>query len=817
MMAAIVAAISFFSSAFGKDSSRIAWLSLGRWSYYVHSLAVVGIIVLLFWLISAHYWEYQYVWQHSSRDLPWYYRISCFWEGQEGSFLLWTFWNMVLGHLVLRRADKWHSYVMGTVATVQVFLAMMLIGIYFFEYKLGNSPFILMRDHQLGAPIFQRANYLQFIQDGNGLNPLLQNYWMVIHPPTLFLGFASTLFPFAYVLAALWSGVYNREWTNITLRWALLGAGVLGVGVLMGGAWAYEALSFGGFWAWDPVENASIMPWIALIAGLHCLLAYKHSGYSLPVTMFLLLTAFILVLYSTFLTRSGILGDTSVHSFTDLGMSGQLLLFLFFFILLATVSLLLGWRHLPQPDKEEASSSREFWLFVGSLILTIYGFILTLDTSWPVINKITSLSWFKAIPLLSHYADNKTAIVDPISHYNSRSIWFAIVICLLIALVQYLRYKNTHFRRYVRAITPSLVLAFLLSLTWTYVSDMEIISRYHLGGETGPAFYFVSPYFMMLLAGLFAITANVQYIFSGLKGKLSLAGSSIAHLGFGLVMIGALLSNFHKEVLSINTIGLDFGDSFDEKNKRENIFLPFAQPVQMGPYWVTYMSDSLSKPDQFFKIKFEEKTKASDPPQNQFYLAPNAQVNPKMGLISNPDRKSYLTKDIFTYISSIPDNKANDTTEVLNHYEMAKGDTVSAKQALIILKNIAPHPAHPELPTQPGLMSVGAELEIKTSDGHSYYAEPIYYIDGSYEKHIPATVSQLGMRIKLEKLLPEKNAIKLSVVEEILPQRFVILKAIKFPLINLLWLGCLLMGVGFIIAMVRRRKEYRIITNGFPS
>src|SRR5690606_38158729 len=151
----------------------------------------------------------------------------------------------------------------------------------------------------MDAPIFARADYLSFVTDGNGLNPLLQNYWMVIHPPTLFLGFASTLVPFAYAIASLWKKDYSG-WVNPVLPWTLFSAAMLGTGILMGGAWAYEALSFGGFWAWDPVENASLVPWITLIAGLHTLVIFKSTGHALRATFIFFIATFVLILYSTF-------------------------------------------------------------------------------------------------------------------------------------------------------------------------------------------------------------------------------------------------------------------------------------------------------------------------------------------------------------------------------------------------------------------------------------------------------------------------------------------------------------------------------------
>ncbi|MCB0793757.1 MAG: cytochrome c biogenesis protein CcsA, partial [Flavobacteriales bacterium] len=254
----------------GTRRSDAGWTALGRLGFRTHSLAVLGIIGLLFIMLFRHWFEFDYVWKHSNRSMPLRYILSCFWEGQEGSFLLWTFWHVVLGNMLIVRSKEWEAPVLTVFSLVQVFLASMLLGVYVFGFRLGSSPFLLVRElpENLGLPWTQLSDYLTRVPqfaDGRGLNPLLQNYWMTIHPPTLFLGFASTLVPFSYAIAGLWKRQHT-QWIERALPWTYFGIMVLGTGILMGGAWAYEALSFGGFWAWDPVENASLVPWITLVA-----------------------------------------------------------------------------------------------------------------------------------------------------------------------------------------------------------------------------------------------------------------------------------------------------------------------------------------------------------------------------------------------------------------------------------------------------------------------------------------------------------------------------------------------------------------------
>ena len=280
-IAALLSAFSYFRAAQTENINTAgsrSWMLLGRGSFVIHTIAVLGIFSALYYIITNHLFEYNYAFQHSSRSLPGKYLLSCFWEGQEGSFMLWSFWHAVLGLIVMWKSRVLEPRVMAIIALVQVCLATMLLGFYLGpDIKIGSTPFMLLRNQMQDAPIFSQPNYLSLVTDGNGLNPLLQNYWMVIHPPVLFLGFATTLIPFAYSLAALWKGEYGTGVRPARI-WSLIAGGILGLGIMMGGAWAYESLTFGGYWAWDPVENASLVPWLALVAGLHTLIIFKATG-----------------------------------------------------------------------------------------------------------------------------------------------------------------------------------------------------------------------------------------------------------------------------------------------------------------------------------------------------------------------------------------------------------------------------------------------------------------------------------------------------------------------------------------------------------
>jgi cytochrome c-type biogenesis protein CcmF len=428
--AAFVSTFAYAFQVYRKKEDPLSWNQIARASFFVHGVSVTGIIVLIYYLIHKHYFEYYYVWQHSNTILPMKYMWACLWEGQEGSFLIWTFWHVVLSIVIILRGKTWEAPVMMVMMMIQVFLASMLLGLEIDHVKIGSNPFILLRNHPdfVNLPFVQMSNYLSKINDGRGLNPLLQNYWMVIHPPTLFLGFASTAIPFAFAMAGLLTGKI-REWVKPALPWAFFGVMVLGIGILMGGAWAYEALSFGGFWAWDPVENASLVPWITLVGGAHVMLINKKNGKSLLSTFILCSSTFILILYSTFLTRSGILGETSVHAFTDLGMTGQLILYMAFFTVMTIV--LLVWRRKQIVDKgeEDDASSREFWMFIGMLVLVISAIQITITTSVPVINKI--------------FGTKMAPPANVIDFYNSWQVPLAVIICLLITIAQFFKWKKS--------------------------------------------------------------------------------------------------------------------------------------------------------------------------------------------------------------------------------------------------------------------------------------------------------------------------------------------------------------------------------------
>ncbi len=829
---ALLSFISFYLSHKNKT-----YIKLARFSFNLHGLSVLGIIGTLFWMLLNHYFEYQYAWQHSNTAMDMKYILSCFWEGQEGSFLLWTFWNVVLG-LILKyqlRNGEWEAPVMTVFALVQVFLASMLLGIYVVDYKIGTNPFMLMREHAdyMNIPFLQNPNYLLKL-DGKGLNPLLMNYWMTIHPPTLFLGFASTLVPFAFSIAALWNKQHNK-WQTIALPWTYFGILILGVGILMGGAWAYEALSFGGFWAWDPVENSSLVPWLVLVAAGHTMIINKNKGGSLFTTHFLAIGSFLLVLYSTFLTRSGVLGNASVHAFTDLGMTGQLVMYVLTFIFI-TVALLIdnklfkvsyvvlsllllffgiiyGYKRIllmfwlgssgiitgisyyyyfPKEKDEEELYSREFWMFLGSLVLLLASLIITYFTSIPVINKLFG----------TEYAPPKVDV------YNNWTIPFVIVLSILIAGAQFLKYKKTEAKKFYRRMTYSFLLSLIFGLACAI--PLYFINAKELGWNE-------ISYALLFVFALFAVFANADYWLTVLKGKVAKSGAAIAHIGFALILIGALISTSKKITLSQSIPDKkteSLGKDFDVK---ESILLTQGDTLPMGPYLVTYQGKEKRGIDVFFKVDYLKLNKQNKP-EYDFTLEPKIQDNGNMQA-ADPDTKHYLSRDIYTHVT-YANLKIDTSAKHKNAYTDAKnyighiGDTIFANNAIIVIDSLKTNIGREQYQKNDSLLEVTAVLTAFDDKSNSYKAYPKYIIKNNTVIPQDDEIEKLGLKFVFWKINPDDGTIEITMSEKASNNKdFIVMKAFVFPYINVLWLGCLIMAIGTGIAIRERIRKFKSPSN----
>ena len=778
LAAALLAAIAYY---FGTKENQLtagegfSWHRMGRISFFVHAGSTLGVIGLIYFLIYNHKFEYHYVWQHSSYTMPMKYIFASFWEGQEGSFLLWMFWHIILSGFIIYRGGEWEKPVMSVLSIIQFFLAGMLLGIVVLGHKIGTNPFVLLREHpdMAAMPFVQMPDYLQRIQDGRGLNPLLQNYWMTIHPPTLFLGFAATAIPFAFAIAGLMTGKL-REWVKPAIPWAFFGVMILGTGILMGAAWAYEALSFGGFWAWDPVENASLVPWLTLVGAAHLMLIYKKRNNFLATTFILSIISFILVLYSTFLTRSGILGDASVHSFTDLGMTGQLVVYMGFFIVLGGGLLLYNWKKIPGAEKEESLYSREFWMFIGTLVLMISAFQITFSTSTPVVNKV--------------FGTNMAPPVDAIAHYNTWQIPIAIIISFLIGIGQFFKYTHTNMADFAKKIIPSFAIAILISgfVLWA-IGQLQFT------------------YFMLLFASLFAITANLDYFIRVLKGKIKIAGASVAHIGFALILLGSLISNSKKEIISRNVTNVDLGADFPNN---ENILLRVGDTLRMGTYYITYTGKTKEGVNYLYNIEYFRFNPETKKLNKAFDLAPVVQTNPMMGNVSEPATKRYLDKDIYTHVTyaAVDEFEENDDEYKKTYTKTVNiGDTISTSNYLIVVKGLETAMNREELNLTNDDIVVGASLQVLDIDGNITPATPVFIIKDRVAYGKEVELEQQGLKLGFNKIDPETGKIDITIAEKKSSSReFIIMKAIVFPYINLLWAGCIILVIGTTMAIFHR-------------
>ncbi|MCB0697565.1 MAG: cytochrome c biogenesis protein CcsA [Chitinophagaceae bacterium] len=788
---ALFSGFSYYRAALTEHTDQqgsMAWLRMGRNGFVLHAAAVMGVFFTLFYIITNHLFEYHYAWKHSDLSLSSKYLLSCFWEGQEGSFLLWSFWHSVLGIIVMLTAKKMESRVMTIIAVVQVALATMLLGYYFGnDISIGSSPFILLRDKMVGAPIFAQPNYLQdYITDGNGLNILLQNYWMVIHPPILFLGFSSTLIPFAYTIAALWKGGDYKEWIKPTWVWSLFAGAVLGTGIMMGGAWAYESLTFGGYWAWDPVENASLVPWLTLVAGLHTLIVYKVTGRSFIMTAIMFILTYALIWYSTFLTRTGVLGDTSVHAFTGEGASlyWHLLIVIAVIMAISIWALARKWKSLPRVKSEEKVNSREFWMFIGSFVLFLSALQIIISTSIPVWSPLAKLITGKDV----------APPVDPVAHYNGIQVWVAIVISLLSASVLYLKFNKSDNKTFWKRIAIVSAIALVMSLLIGYYQQI-----------TTPQ------YAVMLFACSFTVVGMLNYAISIQKGKLMKLGPSVSHLGFGLALLGILLSSYKKEVISYNTTGIIIPYSDDKmeniRQSMENVVLYKDIAVPMGEYDVTYLGDSTSETDPrtFYKVQYEKRDTATGKVVESFVLHPDAFVNPKGqqgGMSANPDSKHYLSKDIFTYVTSVIDPAKRTDSNAYKSHKVRIGDTIFINRGYLIFDGFNTNVDNENYIPEKGDIAVAARITLKDLNGAGQQVAPVYYIRNNFQHYIEDTLAERRTYVRLSKIVPEENAAEIMVRQP--EEDYIVMKALLFPYINVLWLGVIVMVVGFLLSMLNR-------------
>ncbi|MEM7245924.1 MAG: heme lyase CcmF/NrfE family subunit [Acidobacteriota bacterium] len=343
------------------------WVRSGERALHLVTVITLACTAILVHAIHAEDYSVAYVAQVSDKALPQVYKLTALWAGMDGSMLLWLavlavytsacLWSLRNRH---REMVPWIGL---TLAVVTLFWVAMLV----------------FQTHPL-----RRLDFLP--ADGKGMNPSLQNYWMAIHPPTLYLGYVGLTVPFAFAIGALVSGRLDETWIRLVRRWTLFPWVALGIGMIFGGRWAYEEIGWGGYWAWDPVENASFMPWLTATAFLHSVMVQERRGMFKVWNLILVIASFVLSIFGTFLTRSGIV--ESVHSFAQSDIGSW---FLAFVILTSAVSAGLIYYRLPSlraVHRIDSLLSREFSFMLNNLALVAICLVTLFLTMYAPISEL---------------------------------------------------------------------------------------------------------------------------------------------------------------------------------------------------------------------------------------------------------------------------------------------------------------------------------------------------------------------------------------------------------------------------------------------
>jgi cytochrome c-type biogenesis protein CcmF len=411
---------------------------------------------------------------------------------------------------------------------------------------------------------------------------------MVIHPPVMFVGYASLGIPFAFAIAALWMQRYD-EWTKVSMPWVLLSLGSLGTAIMLGGYWAYETLGWGGYWGWDPVENASLVPWLATLALTHGMLLQRGRGRFRRLNLVLAIFAFLLVVYATFLTRSGVLADFSVHSFVDLGITGMLVFNMGFFLVGSFALLLYRWREIPAEVGDEPFMSRTIFFVVGILLTILIGLVVLFGTSAPLISRL----W------------GAPAQVGP-DFYNRMGFWLAVVFALFLGGTPFLGWSRTR-----KGVGRILVITLVITAALVAVALA-------FGLQGMPAVVYTA-------AALFCIVTNVwATVDYGKKGHWRMAGGPVAHIGLGLMLLAFLTTGW-----------------FDRQHK---VRLAEGNPTEVLGYTLTFRG--VEKPT--LQARDAMVVEVTSPRGRNFVLKPRMWINQKTNqLIANPDIKAFFTKDLY--------------------------------------------------------------------------------------------------------------------------------------------------------------------------
>ncbi|HWS24867.1 MAG TPA: heme lyase CcmF/NrfE family subunit [Anaerolineales bacterium] len=388
-----LAIYSIIASVFGYYKRSFKLVDSARLAMQLMFPLITIASVLLMYLLATDSYYVSFVYEVTSRSMPMYLKITALWGGQSGSLLFWA-WTLTAfsSAVTLREWDRDRDLLPWVVVVNSVTAAFFIGMIVFYENPFAK--FWQTIDGSVITAMFQPAGAVLFTApDGQGLNPLLRHPGMIIHPPMLYLGFVSYVIPFSFALAALITGRTDDRWTRITRRWSIVAWLFLSIGLILGGRWAYDVLGWGGYWGWDPVEIAAFMPWLVGTAFLHSVMIQEQRGMFKEWNMILIILTYVLVIFGTFLTRSGVL--SSVHAFAQSAIGPAFFIFIGITIVISVSLLIYRWSDLKAESELTSLLSRESLfllnnlLFISILIVCFWGVLFPLISELVTGQKVT--------------------------------------------------------------------------------------------------------------------------------------------------------------------------------------------------------------------------------------------------------------------------------------------------------------------------------------------------------------------------------------------------------------------------------------------
>lgn len=725
--AALAGSLASFGCYVAATAGRNNLREPARHLYTAATATVIAISVLLLTFMLTDRFDIRYVHDYSSRAQPLLFKISGFWGGQEGSWLLWLTWISVVGLVLARRAGDWEAPAMAFWASVQVFFLTVLVQ---------RGPFVLT-----GTPT----------QDGMGLNPLLQNYWMAIHPPILFLGFTLISVPAAFAFAALLRNSYT-DWTRLASGWAVLGWTALGAGVLLGGFWAYETLGWGGWWGWDPVENASLVPWLLGGALVHGLMLERRKGGWQRMNLALAFGCFILVIYATFLTRSGVLGDFSVHSFAALGNSYVLVGFLAAYTLLAVG--MLAWRSRSQGPEPAAISGKEFLVFLGIVMFGLAGVLVAIGMSSPLLSKA-----------FAGQAGNV-----PIEYYYRVSAPIGLVMLALAGLSPLWSWarsgsSSTLFNRSWRMLVGlSLLVGLVLGLVLWAQRGPEQAARFTI------AWYAVT----MLIPNLWVLFDGVRRL-----GFVK-SGGHVAHVGLAIFFIGMLASSHNnKAVPDRLTLVTD------------------ASQEHLGMQWTLKgIGETTPEGKEPFEIEVRDA-------EGRTFMATPVMQRVREGMMRHPYIRKSLLGDL--YIAPVEQDVANPPP----HTTLPTGGKAKLGPYNVEFLGFTGMQTLAD-----GSIQAGARLKVEPESGKAPAQEVISVLKMTPQgaRFFPAPLQGTEDQILITQMSVEDGAASILLDGPKWRENMGLMGTIEVtfkPFVWVLWLGAITIAVGGGLSTVRRMREAR--------